>query len=129
MIYIFLVVFLYLFFGAALYFSQRKILFNKSSRPRRSEDYGLENINEIIIKTDDNVNLLAWHYKGKKNRPILVYFHGNSFDIGERAYRIKKYNDSGFSTLIVSGRGLAVTMEIPQRKIYILMEKLLLSGF
>ena len=47
MIYIFLVVFLYLFFGAALYFLQRKIVFNKSSRPRRPEDYGLENIKEI----------------------------------------------------------------------------------
>ena len=116
MIYIFLVVFLYLFFGVALYFFQRKILFNKSSRPRRPEDYGLENINEIIIKTDDNVNLLAWHYKGKKNRPILVYFHGNSFDIGERAYRIKKYNDSGFSTLIVSWRGFSGNDGDPSEK-------------
>ena len=74
MIYIFLVVFLYLFFGAVLYFFQRKILFNKSSRPRRPEDYGLENINEITIKTDDNVNLLALNYKGKKIDQLWYIF-------------------------------------------------------
>ena len=34
-------------------------------------------------------------------------FHGNSFDIGERAYRIKRYNDAGFSTLLVSWRGFS----------------------
>jgi len=38
---------------------------------------------------------------------VIVYFHGNSFDIGERAYRIKRYNDAGFSTLIVGWRGFS----------------------
>ena len=69
------------------------------------ENYGLENIKEIKINTIDKISLLAWFYEGKSDKPILVYFHGNSFDIGERAYRIKRYNDAGFSTLIVGWRG------------------------
>ena len=69
------------------------------------ENYGLENIKEITINTIDKISLLAWFYEGKSDKPILVYFHGNSFDIGERAYRIKRYNDAGFSTLIVGWRG------------------------
>ena len=105
--YIFFLVFLYFFFGILLYFFQRRILFNKSEKPKPPEEYGLENIKEIQIKTEDNISLLAWFYKGKADKPILVYFHGNSFDIGERSYRIKKYNDAGFSTLILGWRGFS----------------------
>ena len=71
------------------------------------ENYDLENTKEISIKTVDKISLLAWFYEGKPDKPILVYFHGNSFDIGERAYRIKRYNDAGFSTLIVGWRGFS----------------------
>jgi len=103
--YIFLLIFLYLFFGLLLYVFQRKILFNKSSKPKSPEYYSLNNVREIHIKTLDNITLLAWFYEGERDKPIIVYFHGNSFDIGERAYRIKRYIDAGFSTLLVAWRG------------------------
>ena len=55
-----------------------------------------------------DVNLLCWYSKSKsKNNPTLVYFHGNSFDIGERAYRIKRYIDKGWGVLLVSWRGFS----------------------
>ena len=105
--YIFFIVFLYIFFGFLLYVFQRRIIFNKSGKPKAPEHYTLEKTKEIYIKTADNISLLAWFHEGDKNKPILVYFHGNSFDIGERAYRIKRYNDAGFSTLLVSWRGFS----------------------
>ena len=105
--YIFFLLFLYIFFGFLLYVFQRRIIFNKSEKPNVPEYYGLEKTNEIFIKTADKISLLAWFHKGNENMPILVYFHGNSFDIGERAYRIKRYNDAGFSTLLVSWRGFS----------------------
>ena len=105
--YIFFIVFLYIFFGFLLYFFQRRIIFNTSGKPNSPEYYSLEKTKEIYIKTADNISLLAWFHEGDKSMPILVYFHGNSFDIGERAYRIKRYNDAGFSTLLVSWRGFS----------------------
>ena len=90
-----------------LYIFQRKIIFNKSAKPKSPESYGLDNTNEILIKTQDQITLLAWFFKGNPDKPLLVYFHGNSFDIGERAYRIKRYNDAGLSTLIVGWRGFS----------------------
>ena len=105
--YIFFLVFLYIFFGFLLFVFQRKIIFNKSGKPKSPEYYNLGKIKEIFIKTKDKISLLAWYHEGDKNMPILVYFHGNSFDIGERAYRIKRYNDAGFSTLLVSWRGFS----------------------
>ncbi len=105
--YIFFLVFLYIFFGFLLFIFQRKIVFNKCDKPNSPESYGLKNVREILILTEDKISLLAWFFKGNLDKPILVYFHGNSFDIGERAYRLKRYNDAGFSTLIVGWRGFS----------------------
>ncbi len=114
--YIFLLVFLYLFLGFLLYILQRRILFNRSGKPNLPESYNLQNTLQINIRTADKISLLAWFFKGNQHKPILVYFHGNSFDIGERAYRIKRYNDAGFSTLIVGWRGYSGNNGIPTEK-------------
>ena len=116
MIYIFLLAFIYIFFGLILYIFQRRIIFNKSTVPKDPIDYGLINTKKIKIETTNNISLLAWFFKGEKNKPILVYFHGNSFDIGERSYRLKRYNDAGFSTLIVAWRGYSGNDGIPTEK-------------
>ena len=88
--------FIYLFIGLFLFLFQRKILFNSSEKPNKPDDYELKNIKELQIKTLDGIDLLAWYSRPKLNQPLLVYFHGNSFDIGERAYRIKRYINSGW---------------------------------
>ena len=114
--YIFFIVFLYIFFGFLLYSFQRRIIFNTSGKPNLPEYYNLQDTKQIFIETTDKISLLGWFYKGNENKPILVYFHGNSFDIGERAYRIKRYNDAGFSTLIVAWRGFSGNEGNPTEK-------------
>ena len=91
MIYIFSCIFLYIFSLLFLYFFQRKILFNTSDKPKKPSAYGLSLIREINLKTSDQISLLSWFYLSEKRTPLLIYFHGNSFNIGERAYRIKQY--------------------------------------
>ena len=96
---------IYFFFGLLLYFFQRKIVFNVSGRPKKPIFYGLKNIIEIKILTEDGIKLLCWHSKPCDKKPTLIYFHGNSFDIGERAYKIKRYIRHGWGVLLVSWRG------------------------
>ncbi len=103
--YIVSVVIIYLFFGIFLFFFQRKIIFNTSGRPNKPIKYGLKNIQEIMIETNDGIKLLAWYFKSKNKKPTLLYLHGNSFDIGERAYRIDRYIKKGWSVLLLSWRG------------------------
>ena len=106
--YIISILILYVFFGSFLYIFQRKIVFNVSGIPKKPYEYGLKNIQELQIKTEDGVSLLCWYSKAKsKNKPTLVYFHGNSFDIGERAYRIERYISHGWGVLLVSWRGFS----------------------
>ena len=108
--------FIYLVFGLIIFLFQRKILFNISGKPNKPEDYELSNIKELKIKTSDGVDLLAWYSKPNINQPMLVYFHGNSFDIGERAYRIKRYINNGWGVLLLAWRGYSGNLGKPTEK-------------
>ncbi|MBS56540.1 MAG: alpha/beta hydrolase [Rickettsiales bacterium] len=116
MIYIFSSIILYIFLGLILYILQRRILFNKSGIPKHPSEYGLYSVKEILIQTQDGIDLLSWYCEGDKKLPLLLYFHGNSFDIGERAYRIKKYIDENWNVLIVSWRGFSGNKGFPNEQ-------------
>ncbi len=116
MIYIFSCIFLYFFFGFFLYLFQRKILFNTSDKPKKPSCYGLAEVKEVCIITKDNISLLSWYFSSKVKSPLLIYFHGNSFNIGERSYRIKKYIDRNWSVLLVSWRGYSGNLGNPSEE-------------
>ena len=103
--YIFSIICIYVFFGFLLYLFQRKILFNVSGPPNKPIDYGLNTVKEIHIPTSDNLSLLAWYSEPKINQPTMIYFHGNSYNIGERSNRIEKYIKMGWGVLLVAWRG------------------------
>lgn len=105
--YIISILFIYFFFGLSLFFFQRKIIYNVSGTPKKPNKYGLGNVQELKISTKDNINLLCWYSRPKNDAPTLIYFHGNSFDIGERAYRIERYINHGWGVLLVSWRGFS----------------------
>jgi len=107
---------IYLLIGLMIFLFQRKILFNISGKPNKPENYELNNIQELEIRTSDGVGLLAWYSKPKTNQPMLVYFHGNSLDIGERAYRIKRYINNGWGVLLLSWRGYSGNLGKPTEK-------------
>ncbi len=99
-----------------LFIFQRRILFNKSAHPGNPKDYQLQNITETYVFTDDNVKLLTWFHEGDPNLPLLLYFHGNSFNIGDRAHRAKKYIDKNWSIILLSWRGFGGNMGNPTEK-------------
>ena len=114
--YIFSAIFLYLFFGLLLFIFQRRIVFNKSGHPGSPGDYNLINAKEVFITTDDGINLLSWYSQGDKKLPLLVYFHGNSFHIGDRAHRIEKYMSKNWNVLLISWRGFGGNNGNPTEK-------------
>ena len=114
--YIFSAIFLYFFLGLILFIFQRRIIFNTSGHPGTPNDYNLYTTKEILITTEDNIDLLSWLHIGDKNLPFLIYFHGNSFHIGDRAYRIQKYIDKNWNVLLVSWRGFGGNKGNPTEK-------------
>ena len=114
--YFFSGLFLYLIVGFGLFLLQRRLIFNKSGIPNKPSYYGLKNISEEQISISDSIQLLTWFAPPKNNNPTLVYFHGNAFDLGERAYRIKNYIDKGMGVLLPAYRGYSGNMGKPTEK-------------
>jgi len=115
-IYIYSAIFLYLFIGLFLFFIQRKMIFNQSGKLRRPKEYGLQQIKEVFVNTPDNLSLIAWFQKPKYNNPTMIFFHGNSSDIGERAYKIERYINNNWGVLLVAWRGYSGNMGNPTEK-------------
>ena len=107
---------IYLIIGLFLFFFQRKIIFNTSGIPKKPEYYGLLDVKEVSVTTSDGLSLLSWYKKAKNNNPTLLYLHGNSFDIGERSYRIERYLKHDWGILLLAWRGYSGNKGKPTEK-------------
>lgn len=102
-----------------LYFTQDKLVFIQ--QPRNSERFDwvkqeYPQVEELKIKTSDNITLHGWLVKNssKKPSPLLIYFGGNAEEVSGL---IKKSNLlSGWSLLLVNYRGYGLSEGSPSQK-------------
>lgn len=95
----------YLAVVAALYLSQRQLLYHPDrARPRLGPLTEL-GVREIAVPTADGLSLLAWYLSAPGERPVVVYFHGNGGHIGYRANRVERFAREGYGVLMVEYRG------------------------
>lgn len=103
--------------------AQRSILFQPEGILQAPSYHGISSMEEITIKTHDNVNITCWyHAPPDENSPLLVYFHGNAFHIGDE-WRVNKYKsfiDKNMGVAVISYRGYGKSEGTPTEKgIYI----------
>lgn len=60
---------------------------------------------EIKIKTQDNVEIMLWQKIPQEYKKIIVYFHGNAGNVGDRSYRLESFAEKGYGVVAVSYRG------------------------
>lgn len=84
---------------------QRSLMYFPSGSLPHPKDVGLESMKEIVLKTADGLNLVAWYGVPKAGLPTLVYFHGNGGNISGRADKVRPFLQSGLGVLLVSYRG------------------------
>ncbi len=67
---------------------------------------GVPQMSPVRVDTADGLTLLAWYRPATaKDRPTLVYFHGNAGHIGHRGAKVRPYLDAGFGVLLLAWRG------------------------
>lgn len=96
---------IYLLFAGYLFFFQRSIIYVPSKQMGTPQNYGLNKANEVKLTTPDNIKIIAWHIFKDKNRPTLLYFHGNAGNLGDRAIKIQEFVNNGFNVFALSYRG------------------------
>lgn len=66
---------------------------------------GLTGGEELMLATSDGESLIAWHFRPRGERPIILYFHGASGALINRAPRLRMFVERGYGVLAVSYRG------------------------
>src|SRR3979490_1121354 len=91
---------------AALFLSQRLILFRPDKTRPDLARAGIASVREITVKTDDGLDLLAWYMPpAHPGGRVVLHLHGNAGHIGHRAYRLAALQRLGWGMLLLEYRG------------------------
>jgi len=102
-----LVVVIYIIITLILYKSQRSLLYHPSENNYFGDELTVP-IDKVKIKTDDNIELLAWyHNKDIVNYKTILFLHGNAGSLENRIHKINHFNDMNLNFLIISWRGFS----------------------
>jgi len=102
-----ILILIYLSITAILYFSQRNLLYHPSEN-NYSEDKLTVKVNKLKIKTEDNLELLAWyHEKDIINFKTILYLHGNAGSLENRIHKINHFENMNVNFLLLSWRGFS----------------------
>jgi uncharacterized protein len=91
----------------ALYLLQRSLLYHPSAQRPLLGSLAALGVSEATLHTEDGLRLFSWYLPPPAGAPVVVYFHGNGGDIGQRRDRLRRFADFGFGALMVEYRGYA----------------------
>ena len=99
--------FIYLIVLVFLFFFQRSLLYHPNVNNYFNDKLKVD-IEEVQIKTSDDINLLGWFHKKDLNRfKTVVYFHGNAGKLENRIHKLNHFKDIDVNFLIISWRGFS----------------------
>ena len=104
---ILIIFFIYFLVLVFLYFYQRNLLYHPNEN-NYSEDKISVDIENVRIKTSDNIELLGWYYeKNLKDFKTLIFFHGNAGSLENRIHKLNHFRDMNINFLIIAWRGFS----------------------
>lgn len=97
---------------SVLYFFQINFLFGHDTNYKSPQEIGLDIFKEEPITAKDGTQVMTWYFKGDKDKPLLLYFHGNTGLIGRFAPAMAKLANKGYSVAMIEYRGFGNTKGI-----------------
>ncbi len=91
----------YLLLLAFLFFFQRQLQYVPMGKVAQIP----QGFTSETLTDADGLKFLAWHHAAKKGEKIILYFHGNAGNIGDRGSKFSALAESGFGVLAISYRG------------------------
>lgn len=96
--------------GVAIYllmiaaFENRLIFYPTRELAATPADYGLA-FEDVTLTTEDGVALHGWWIPAERERAVLLFFHGNAGNIGDRLISIDVFRRLGLTVFIIDYRG------------------------
>ena len=96
----------YLILVAALYFAQRSLLYHPDTSPLEPERAGLPESALVETETEDYLTLKHFFVPpGDPEAPVVVVFHGNAGNAGDRAAKFTSLVAGGYGLFLAEYRG------------------------
>jgi len=111
LIYVLLLTFLFVF--------QRKLQYIPLGKIQNIATYHLDKFEEKILVADDSTKILFWYRVPEKGEKIILYFHGNAGNLGDRAFKFDVFSHSGFGVLAIAYRGYSGSEGKPSEDVLI----------
>jgi len=90
-----------------VYLFQRNLLYDPNEN-NYSDDELLVSIEEVKIRTKDNIELKSWyHEKNFHVNKTIIFFHGNAGSLENRIHKINHFKNININFLLVSWRGFS----------------------
>ena len=116
-----IIIFIYVLGGAALYFLQDAILFHPV-RLKRDHNYSFAEPHKdisIAINQKDTINLIDFSSTDTVTRGVVLYFHGNKRNISWYAKYIPYFTRNGYQVLMIDYPGFGKsTGKLTEQKLY-----------
>lgn len=109
----------YLALLAAMYVSQRALMYKPDPAHTAPAAAGLVQADEITLASADGERILAWFVPPHEGKPLVIYFHGNGGALQHRAKRFAPLVADGTGLLAVSYRGYGGSSGSPSEKGFI----------
>ncbi len=101
------VVTVWIAFCAAVYVAPQYFFYNPTTEKPSLEDAkskGFE-AEEVVYRAADGTDLYGWFIPPQESKKIIVYFHGNSYNIGAFYQKLQPLADEGYGVFIGEYRG------------------------
>ena len=106
----------YLFILIFTYIFQRNLLYH----PGENNYFGDQlhvSIKKVKIKTQDNIELIAWYHKKDITKyKTILFLHGNAGSLENRIHKINHFKDMSINFLIIAWRGFSGNEGKPTEK-------------
>lgn len=87
------------------YLNQRSLTYFPDPNGVAPADTGLADFREVAIRTPDGETLVGWWKPPAAGAGVVLYLHGNGYNLGARAPRLRDLADAGFGVLAIDWRG------------------------
>jgi fermentation-respiration switch protein FrsA (DUF1100 family) len=90
---------------ALMYVFQRALIYFPDATHTLPAQAGLPRAEEVILTSDDDEKLIAWHVPPRGDKPVVLYFQGNAGALNLRAERFRWLTADGTGLLALCYRG------------------------
>lgn len=107
------------YYLTGLYFLQNDLIFYPARHYTSPQQADMPEFTEHYITAADGTNIRTWFAQGKPEYPVIIFFHGNAWQIASFAPYIRSLVSEGYGLLMAEYRGFAGTEgKISQHAMY-----------